>query len=56
MVDILVNWRYNQHIATKELAMIKLIGWIALTWFVFYTGIAQALLLFIAGAGTIIFG
>ena len=36
--------------------MIKLIGWIALTWFVFYTGIAQALLLFVAGAGTVIFG
>jgi hypothetical protein len=36
--------------------MIKLIGWIAVTWFLFYSGIAQALLLWTAGIGTVIFG
>jgi hypothetical protein len=36
--------------------MIKLIGWIAIVWFLFYTGFAQAFLLFVAGLGTLIFG
>ncbi len=36
--------------------MIRLIGWIAFAWFLFHFGIAQALLLMIAGLGTVIFG
>ena len=36
--------------------MIKLVGWIAVIWFLFHFGIAQAFLLFIVGAGTVIFG
>ncbi len=36
--------------------MIRLIGWIALVWFLFHFGIAQAFLLFIVGTGTLIFG
>ena len=36
--------------------MVKLIGWIAVTWFLFHFGIAQALLLWTAAMGTIIFG
>jgi hypothetical protein len=51
----LVNRRYNYDIATKELAMKWIVG-IAVTWFLFHTGIAQALLLAIAGLGTIVFG
>jgi hypothetical protein len=35
--------------------MIRLFGWIALTWFLFHFGIAQALLLWIAAVGTMIF-
>jgi len=31
--------------------MVKLIGWIAVTWFLFHFGIAQALLLWTAGVG-----
>ena len=34
----------------------KWIVGIAVTWFLFHFGIAQALLLFIAGAGTVLFG
>jgi hypothetical protein len=34
----------------------KWVIWIAVTWFLFHFGIAQALLLAIAGLGTIIFG
>ncbi len=36
--------------------MIKFVGWIAVIWFLFYTGLAQAMLLLIAGLGTVIFG
>lgn len=36
--------------------MIKLIGYVALTWFLFATGIAQALLIWTAALGTTIFG
>lgn len=36
--------------------MIKLVGYLALTWFLFHFGIAQALLLWIAAVGTIVFG
>lgn len=36
--------------------MFKLIGIVAVIWAAFYTGIAQALLLTIAGIGTVIFG
>jgi hypothetical protein len=36
--------------------MIKLIGYVAVTWFLFATGIAQALLLMTASVGTLIFG
>lgn len=36
--------------------MIKLIGWIVVTWALFHWGIAQAVLLTIAAAGTIVFG
>lgn len=35
--------------------MIRIIGWIALTWFLFATGIAQALLIGAARIGTAIF-
>jgi len=35
--------------------MIKLIGWLAVLWFLFHYGIAQALLLWIAAVGTMIF-
>ncbi len=56
MVDSLDRSSYNYDIATKELAMVKLIGWIAVTWFLFHFGIAQALLLWTAGIGTVLFG
>ncbi len=36
--------------------MLKLIGFFALTWFLFHFGIAQALLIWIAVIGTTIFG
>jgi len=36
--------------------MIKLIGYVAITWFLFWTGIAQAVLLLTASIGTLIFG
>jgi len=36
--------------------MIRLIGWFALVWFLFHYGVAQALLLWIAALGTMIFG
>jgi hypothetical protein len=36
--------------------MLKLIGIVALTWFLFHYGIAQALLIWIAVLGTTIFG
>ena len=35
--------------------MIRLIGWIALFWFLFHYGIAQALLIWIAALGTMAF-
>ena len=35
--------------------MIKLIGWIAFTWFLFHFGIAQALLIWTAAVGSMIF-
>ena len=35
--------------------MIKLIGWIAVTWFLFHYGIAQALLIWIAALGSTVF-
>jgi hypothetical protein len=35
--------------------MIKLIGWLTVLWFLFHYGIAQALLLWIAAVGTMIF-
>jgi hypothetical protein len=41
---------------SKELVMIKLVGWIALIWFLFHFGIAQALLIWMAVLGTTIFG
>ena len=36
--------------------MLKLVGIVALTWFLFHFGIAQALLIWIAAVGTMIFG
>jgi len=36
--------------------MIRLIGYVAVTWFLFHFGIAQALLLWTAQIGTAIFG
>lgn len=36
--------------------MLKLIGFIALTWFLFHFGIAQALLIWLAVIGTSVFG
>lgn len=36
--------------------MIKLIGYVAVTWFLFATGIAQAVLVTTARVGTMIFG
>lgn len=36
--------------------MLKIIGVIALTWFLFHFGIAQALLIWMAVIGTTIFG
>jgi hypothetical protein len=36
--------------------MLKIIGFIALTWFLFHFGIAQALLIWMAVIGTTIFG
>jgi hypothetical protein len=36
--------------------MLKIIGVLAVTWFLFHFGIAQALLLWIAFTGTMIFG
>lgn len=36
--------------------MLKLIGVVALTWFLFHFGIAQALLIWMAVIGTGIFG
>ncbi len=36
--------------------MLKLIGIVAVTWFLFWTGIAQAVLLLTAAVGTLIFG
>lgn len=36
--------------------MLKIIGFIALTWFLFHFGIAQALLIWMAVLGTTIFG
>lgn len=36
--------------------MLKLIGIVALTWFLFHFGIAQALLIWIAAVGTMFFG
>ena len=36
--------------------MIKLIGWIVVTWALFHFGIAQAILITAAAAGTIVFG
>jgi hypothetical protein len=36
--------------------MIKLIGYVAAAWFLFHFGIAQALLLWTAAVGTMIFG
>ena len=35
--------------------MVKLIGWIALIWFLFHFGIAQALLIWTAAIGSMIF-
>ena len=35
--------------------MIKLIGWIAAIWFLFHFGIAQALLIWTAAVGSMIF-
>ncbi len=35
--------------------MIRIIGWLALTWFLFATGIAQAVLIGTARIGTMIF-
>jgi hypothetical protein len=56
LVDRVPKPCYTRHIATKELAMVKLIGWIAVIWFLFHFGIAQALLLWTAAMGTIVFG
>ena len=36
--------------------MLKIIGFIALTWFLFHFGIAQALLIWMAVLGTTVFG
>ncbi len=36
--------------------MLKLIGMVAVTWFMFHFGIAQALLIWTAAVGTLIFG
>ena len=36
--------------------MIRIIGWIALAWFLFYFGIAQLVLIWTAAVGTMIFG
>jgi len=36
--------------------MLKLIGFFAVTWFMFHYGIAQAMLIWIAAMGTILFG
>ena len=36
--------------------MIKLIGYVAVTWFLFATGIAQMLLIWTAALGTTVFG
>lgn len=36
--------------------MLKLIGFVAVTWFLFHFGIAQAILLWIAATGTLLFG
>lgn len=36
--------------------MLKLIGVVALTWFLFHFGVAQALLIWMAVIGTWIFG
>jgi hypothetical protein len=41
---------------SKEMKMIRLIGWLALIWFLFHFGIAQALLIWMAVIGTTIFG
>lgn len=35
--------------------MLKLVGIVALTWFLFHYGIAQALLIWIAAVGSMIF-
>ena len=35
--------------------MIKLVGYVAVTWFLFHFGIAQALLIWIAAVGSMIF-
>jgi hypothetical protein len=36
--------------------MFKLIGILAVTWFLFWTGVAQAALILTAAVGTLIFG
>ena len=36
--------------------MLKIIGFVALTWFLFHFGIAQALLIWMAVLGTQVFG
>lgn len=36
--------------------MLQIIGYVAVTWFLFYVGIAQALLIWTAAIGTMIFG
>ena len=36
--------------------MFKLIGIVAVTWFLFWTGVAQAALILTAAIGTLIFG
>ena len=49
MVDILVKWRYNTHIATKERTMLKLIGIVVVAYLGWVTGVIQATLMITAG-------
>ena len=57
MVDRLASRPYTSSIVKqKELGMLKLIGIVAVTWFMFWTGIAQFLLIGTAALGTMIFG
>ena len=55
LVVFYCNLRNNCLIVERKPEMLKLIGFVTVTWFLFWTGIAQFLLGLTAVLGTLIF-